>query len=97
MDSNERLKRVLQNEWELHGDLKSLCMILRDELLARQMTDDEKEAMRCLTEFWNTYASLPPSAADPLCRDVLNAVHAIQGAMAIRVAGRCNREIWRTE
>jgi hypothetical protein len=97
MEASERLKRALQNEWELHGDPKQLCLILREEILARQMTDDEKEVMRSLTEFWNGYVGLPSSLADPLCRDVQNAVHAIQGAMAIRVAGRCNPEIWRTE
>jgi hypothetical protein len=95
MDSEQKLERLLRNDWEIQGDAKQLCLIAREELLARQMTDDEKEVMRSLTEFWNSYVALPSSVADPLCRDVQNAVHAIQGAMALRVAGRCNPEIWR--
>ena len=95
MDSTEKLKRLLQDDWEIHGDPKQLCLILREELLRRSLTDAEREALKHLVDFWNCYVALPPSVADPVCRDVQNAVHAIQGAIALRVAGRCDRDVWR--
>lgn len=33
LNSEEKLKRVLQDDWEIHGDAKQLCLILRDEVL----------------------------------------------------------------
>jgi hypothetical protein len=95
INSEEKLKRLLQDEWEIHGDTKQLCMILRDEIHKRRMTEAEREALNHLVDFWNAYIALPPSVADPVCRDVQNAVHAIQGAMALRVAGRCDPDFWR--
>jgi hypothetical protein len=32
MNSEEKLKRVLQDEWEIHGDAKQLCLLLREEV-----------------------------------------------------------------
>ncbi len=90
MEAKEKLARALQDDWEIHGDPKQLCGILRDEIRKRRMNQQEKEVMDHLTAFWNSYIKLGPSAADPLCRDVANAVHVIQGIMAVRVAARCD-------
>jgi hypothetical protein len=96
MDDAEKVRRALLEEYEFHGDTKHLIKLLREELLKRRMTDQEKEAMSHLVNFWNAYTQLPPSIADPSCSwDVQIAVHTIQGALAMRVAGRCNPEIWR--
>lgn len=75
-------------------NLQKEIEFLRKQIDKRQLTDKEKHALKILGDFWNVYVSLPPSVADPLCRDVLNAVHAIQAVIAVRVAMRCDPEVW---
>ena len=58
------------------------------------MTPKEKEAMEHLVDFWNAYLALPDSKGTETTRTVCDAVHIIQGVMAIRVARRANPEIW---
>ena len=58
------------------------------------MTLKEKEAMEHLVDFWNAYLALPDSKGTETTRTVCDAVHIIQGVMAIRVARRANPEIW---
>lgn len=95
MTPHEKLKRVLQDDWEIHGDPKQLCLILREQLLKRRLTADEKKVMDDLVDMWNGYVKLPSSSADPTCREVQNAVHVIQGVLAARVAARCEPDFWR--
>jgi len=57
------------------------------------MTTQEKDAMDKLVTFWNAYAALPRTGHDGMST-VCDAVHVIQGVMAIRVARRANPEIW---
>lgn len=95
MNADEKLKRLLQDDWEIHGDPQQLCLIAREEILRRRLTEDERKAMDHAIAFWNAYVALPPSLADPLCRDVHTAVNAIQRSIAVRVAGRCEPEYWR--
>lgn len=59
------------------------------------MTDKEKVAMQCLVDFWNAYLALPDSKGSETTRTIMDAVHVIQGVLAIRVARRANPEIWR--
>lgn len=59
------------------------------------MTLKEKEAMEHLVNFWNAYVALPDSGGTETKRTVCDAVHVIQGVMAIRVARRANPEVWR--
>lgn len=59
------------------------------------MKDEEKEAMNRLVDFWNAYIELPDPDDPETARTVRDAVHAIQGVLAVRVARRANPEIWR--
>lgn len=36
MESSEKIERLLKDDWEIHGDPKSLCLLLRDHVLATQ-------------------------------------------------------------
>jgi len=44
MDSGEKLQRALADDWELVGDLNSLCMILRDEVFRLRRLVDQHAA-----------------------------------------------------
>lgn len=94
MQASEKLERALQDEWELHGDPKQLCMILREELLKRSLTAEEKSILELSVALWNEYVNLPPSPSDPTCREVQNAIHAIQSIIGARVASRCDPRMW---
>jgi len=56
------------------------------------MTDKEKEVMHYLVRFWNAFLELPDQEST---ETVCNAVHSIQGVLAVRVARRVNPEVWR--
>lgn len=58
------------------------------------MTIQEKRAMDHLVDFWNAYVALPDTAGAETTRTIADAVHIIQGVLAIRVAKRANPEIW---
>jgi len=58
------------------------------------MTTQEKVAMDHLVNFWNAYVALPDARGAEATRTIANAMHIIQGIMAIRVARRVNPEIW---
>jgi hypothetical protein len=58
------------------------------------MTDAEKEVMSKLVEFWNAYVKLPQDNSSSHSSTVCNAVHMIQGVLAMRVAARVNPEVW---
>lgn len=32
LDATKKLERILQDDWEIHGDPRQLCLILRDEV-----------------------------------------------------------------
>jgi hypothetical protein len=59
-----------------------------------EMTDEEKLVMDKLVDFWNAFVQLSesPKVNDQI--QVMDAVHAIQGVLAMRVARRANPEIW---
>lgn len=59
------------------------------------MTSQEKVAMSHLEDFWNAYLALPNVGGSETTETVCDAVHVIQGILAIRVARRVNPEIWR--
>lgn len=59
------------------------------------MTAKEKEAMEHLVKFWNAYLALPDSKGSETTRTICDAVHIIQGVLAIRVARRADPEVWR--
>lgn len=59
------------------------------------MTSKEKEVMNHLVDFWNAYLALPNINGVDSSREVCDALHIIQGIMAMRVARRANPEIWR--
>ena len=59
------------------------------------MTLKEKEAMEHLVNFWNAYLALPDTQGSETTRTICDAVHVIQGVLAIRVARRANPEMWR--
>jgi len=45
MNAEEKLERALADDWELHGDHKQLCLILRDEVLRlRALPQAEQKA-----------------------------------------------------
>ncbi len=40
MESSEKIERLLKDDWEINGDPKSLCLLLRDYILAwKRMVD----------------------------------------------------------
>lgn len=59
------------------------------------MTNKEKEAMEHLVNFWNAFLALPDQESSASSKTVCDAVHMIQGVLAIRVARRANPEVWR--
>ena len=32
MDSKQKLERFMQDDWEIHGDAKELCLVLKEEI-----------------------------------------------------------------
>lgn len=74
----------------------AIALALRSEAVRLQPA--EKVALDHLTEFWNAYSALPYQLdmSQPHLHDtVRNAVHAIQGAIAMRVAKRADPDVWR--
>ncbi len=59
------------------------------------MTDEEKILMDKLVDFWNEFTVLNQGGSLNDQVRVMDAVHAIQGVLAIRVARRANPEIWK--
>lgn len=76
-----------------HSMTQKLLLAL-DPIISKQhgITKAELDAMNHLVSFWNAYCELPSS--DHEKTDVCNAIHVIQGLLAIRVARRANPEIW---
>lgn len=60
-----------------------------------KMTDEEKLVMDKLVDFWNSFTALNQGGSINDQVRVMDAVHAVQGVLAMRVARRANPDIWR--
>lgn len=58
------------------------------------LTELEKQACGHIGCFWNLYIQLPDSNNADDLRVIRDAVHAIQGVMAVRVARRVDPDFW---
>ena len=36
MESSEKINRLLQDDWEIHGDAQCLCLLAREHILSMQ-------------------------------------------------------------
>lgn len=88
----ERMKEIGPTGWDSEPDISRAIDELRGEV---RMTDKEREVMTKLVEFWNAFCELQqPEGSNAQVR-VQQAVHEIQGVMALRVARRVDPDLWR--
>lgn len=59
------------------------------------LTESERKALNHLVEFWNAYVSLADTTGVRDTEEVREAVHKIQGVMALRVARRVDPDFWK--
>ena len=60
-----------------------------------KMTHAERKVMDLLVDFWNAYVALPDTCGTRDNEEVRDAIHRIQGVLAIRVARRVDHDVWR--
>ena len=61
------------------------------------ITEEEKKILHSLTNAWNDFVDLPPDESEESIdsKDFADAIHAAQKVIALRVARRCNPELWK--
>lgn len=60
------------------------------------LTDKEKEILGYLAIAWNAWIKLPELYSDDV-NEMKQAIHAAQQLIALRVARRVDRDVWKTD